>query len=80
MADPVIHHVINAAGLVVNSVLWDGNTKTWSPPEGHRAVPDNGAGAGIGHTFDGKKFIAPVAAPVAARTAAVPGKGKPVVV
>jgi hypothetical protein len=29
----------NEGGWLVNLVLWDGNTETWSPPAGTHAVP-----------------------------------------
>lgn len=47
-------------GVVVNVILWDGNTATWAAPEGQQAVaiPD-GEHVAIGWTWDGKTFEAP---------------------
>ena len=53
--------VIDSSGLIVNVVVWDGQSE-WSPPEGCMAVviPD-GAAADIGWTYSQGKFLAPVA-------------------
>jgi len=29
----------NEGGWLVNTVMWDGDLKTWQPPEGTSAVP-----------------------------------------
>lgn len=42
-------------GTVENVVLWDGDTKTWSPPEGTDVVPAEG-GVGVGDLWDGQAF------------------------
>jgi hypothetical protein len=55
------------SGVVTNMVIWDGNTATWSPPEGAQAVAtEDGDGAQIGATYDGSKFIAPEVQPAEA--------------
>lgn len=48
-------------GVVVNIVVWDGNTETWQPPEGATAVTitDGTGPAYIGFPFAGGKFEAP---------------------
>ena len=50
---------INADGLVVNAIVWDGQTE-YTPADGLTvvAVPD-GVGAGPGWTYDGTNWIAP---------------------
>jgi hypothetical protein len=50
--------VINNENIVVNSIIWDGESK-WSPPAGHRIIKSE---AGIGSQYDPatKKFSAPV--------------------
>jgi len=51
--------LINADGLVVNAIVWDGQTE-YSAADGLTvvAVPD-GVGAGPGWTYDGSDWIAP---------------------
>ena len=51
--------LINADGLVVNAIVWDGETE-YTPPDGLTAVaiPD-GVGAGPGWTYDGSDWVAP---------------------
>lgn len=49
------------SGIVTNTIVWDGNTETWSPPEGVIAVlipPDKPVS--IGWSYDGTNFIAPI--------------------
>jgi hypothetical protein len=57
-------YAIIEAGVVVNMVVWDGNTETWQPPDGSTAelLPD-GSPISIGYTFDGTNFAAPVTQP-----------------
>lgn len=48
-------------GIVINVVVWDGNTETWQPPEGTTAVEvtnDTGP-AYIGFPYADGKFTAP---------------------
>ena len=45
-------------GIVVNTVLWDGETD-WSPPDGQSAVQSDTAG--VGWTYSGDVFTPPVA-------------------
>jgi len=42
-------------GIVINVCLWDGDLKTWQPPEDviMQPAPDN---IGIGWTWDGTEF------------------------
>ena len=47
-------------GLVTNTVVWDGDTDTWLPPEGSAAVEvEEGACVCIGYLFDGASFSEP---------------------
>lgn len=47
-------------GIVINVVVWDGNTETWQPPEGATAVvvPD-GQIAYIGFEYENGVFAQP---------------------
>ena len=62
--------VIDGDGLVVNTIIWDGESE-WSPPEGHQVVglsTDSSVGIGATYQSDGT-FITnqpPVVAPPAA--------------
>ena len=51
--------LINADGLVVNAIVWDGQTE-YTAPDGLTLikVPD-GVGAGPGWTYNGTDWIAP---------------------
>ena len=51
--------LINADGLVVNAIVWDGQTD-YTPADGLTvvAVPDD-VGAGPGWTYDGTNWVAP---------------------
>ena len=51
--------LVNTDGLVVNAIVWDGQTE-YTPADGLTvvAIPD-GVGAGPGWTFDGTNWIAP---------------------
>jgi hypothetical protein len=51
--------LINADGLVVNAIVWDGEVD-YTPADGLTvvAIPD-GVGAGPGWTYDGTDWIAP---------------------
>ncbi len=48
-------------GVVVNMVVWDGNTETWQPPTGTTAVEitDATGPAYIGGTYSSGIFTAP---------------------
>ena len=45
--------------VVENVILWDGDLLKWQPPEGVACVKASGS-CGIGWTWDGETFIAPV--------------------
>lgn len=47
-------------GVVVNAIVWDGDSQTWEPPQGVTAVaiPD-GSSAWIGWSYDGGVFSEP---------------------
>jgi len=51
--------LVDADGLVVNAIVWDGQTE-YTPADGLTLVkvPD-GVGAGPGWTYDGINWIAP---------------------
>jgi hypothetical protein len=46
-------------GYVVNVIEWDGNVKTWKPPEGFTMVEDKRGVAGPGHLHTKGKFTPP---------------------
>lgn len=47
-------------GVVANIVVWDGDTETWSPPEGSIVIPiPEGVVAGIGCRYDGSTITSP---------------------
>lgn len=49
--------LIDDTGLVVNVVIWDGES-TWQPPEDQQLV-ELPAGVGIGWTYVDGNFVAP---------------------
>lgn len=53
-------HIKN--GLVDNVSLWDGDVSRWTPPEDVNMVPAPDF-VGIGWTYDGVDWTAPVPAP-----------------
>ena len=67
----LMNYAIVIDGLVVNTVVWDGDLDTWQPPEGSVAVllPDD-LPVGTGWSYDGTTFSPPPAAPVVPPTAA----------
>lgn len=50
--------VVDAAGLVVNAVVWDG-VEPWEPPDGTTAVEDPADMVGPGWTYAGGEFTPP---------------------
>ena len=67
-----MNYAIVKDGVVINVVVWDGDTTNWSPEDGTDAVPvTDGVLAGIGYAYDGKVFTAPpTPEPTAAETLA----------
>lgn len=52
-------------GVVVNVVVWDGDTENWTPPENQTAERiEEGVEACIGYKFEGGTFIAPPTPPI----------------
>jgi len=60
--------------VVINTIMWDGNTATWTPPSGVTAqLLPAGSPVSAGYTFDGTNYTAPVSttpAPTAAEVLA----------
>lgn len=54
-------HAVIQGGAVVNVIIWDGVAE-WVPPQGCQAVACSDT-VGIGWTYDGENFTAPVADP-----------------
>lgn len=53
-----------ARGEVVNTIVWDGDTENWQPPEGCTAVPiPEGVVVSIGYFYADDAFTAPPAPP-----------------
>lgn len=62
--------VLDADGLVVNAVEWDGDTKKWQPLAGHSTMLN--AAGDIGQTWNGDSFVEPDApAPIVGETEAL---------
>lgn len=48
-------------GVVINVILWDGTPSSWTPPDGTAVEPiPSGIQAGIGYSFNGSEFVAPI--------------------
>lgn len=59
--------LIDADGTVANLIVWDGNTETWSPPEGQAAVAvPEGVAVTIGTRYANGEFEQPEAPPAPA--------------
>ena len=54
---PMTYAIIDATGLVINIIEWDGKPP-WQPPEGCIAIKLTG-GAGIGWTYANGEFTPP---------------------
>ena len=50
--------VIDAQGVIVNAIEWDGNLRTWQPPKGHAVHRSHEAWA-PGYVWDGSKPVNP---------------------
>lgn len=49
-------------GVVINTVVWDGNAATWSPPDGTTAQPlSDGSPVCVGYAWNGSTYTAPAA-------------------
>lgn len=59
--------IIDADGLIINIVLWDGVAK-WSPPEKTKAIKCRGNVCGIGGVYKDGVFMPPPAAVVPKET------------
>jgi hypothetical protein len=54
------NYAIVESGVVTNTIIWDGDTDSWSPPEGSEAVAlQEGTDVSIGYLYDGTFFSAP---------------------
>jgi hypothetical protein len=51
--------MVDATGLVVNVVEWNGNTQTWQPPPDMTMVEDVNGEAGPGFTYADGAFVPP---------------------
>lgn len=54
-----VHACINSDNIVVNVVLWDGESE-WTPPEGYTLVDVTGIDCGIGDLYENETFTKPV--------------------
>lgn len=48
-------------GIVINTIIWDGDSSSWQPPSGQVTVPvsDDEQVVSIGWLYDGIRFIEP---------------------
>ncbi|ALX46390.1 hypothetical protein AQ610_28995 [Burkholderia humptydooensis] len=47
-------------GIVDNTVLWDGDTETWQPPENTEAIPvEEGVSVSAGYSYSDGTFVPP---------------------
>ena len=47
------YHIIKtSSNEVIDTVIWDGDTNVWQPPEGHFCVLASEDGGGIGFTYN----------------------------
>lgn len=51
--------LVDSTNIAVNVIEWDGDTVTWTPPEGLTAVAIGTSQVGIGMTYTGTGFIIP---------------------
>lgn len=51
--------VEDGANIVVNVIMWDGDTETWQPPPGHTMVEDPDGKAGPGFSYVDGEFVPP---------------------
>jgi hypothetical protein len=51
--------VDDGSGIVVNVIEWDGNTQTWTPPDGYTMVKDTKGEAGPGFSYANGTFTPP---------------------
>jgi hypothetical protein len=55
--------VLDASGLVVNAVEWDGDTTKWRPEPGQQTRLDPTGLGQTGDRWDGSKFVKPIPPP-----------------
>lgn len=58
-AENASRYAIVQDGVVVNVVMWDGNTDTWSPQENQTTIELTDASVGIGDTYSKGVFERP---------------------
>lgn len=58
---PVQNYALIEDGIVVNTIVWDGNTENWQPPAGQTAVviPPLPPGISIGWSYIDSTFLPP---------------------
>lgn len=56
--EPIAYAVIDGNGLIVNTILWDGNSG-WTPPDGMTTQPIGDLPVGIGWSYINGEFIPP---------------------
>jgi hypothetical protein len=55
-----MNYALIQGGIVINVIVWDGNTETWAPPSDVSAVLlPAGSEVGIGWSYDGANFAPP---------------------
>lgn len=60
-ATALLTFALVADGVVINTIVWDGDSSHWKPPSGQVAVPVNEEekAVSIGWHYDGARFIEP---------------------
>jgi hypothetical protein len=55
------NYALVSNGVVVNTIVWDGNTQSWQPPSGQSAIviPATPFGISIGWSYNGSTFRPP---------------------
>ncbi|TCG09372.1 hypothetical protein BZM27_06115 [Paraburkholderia steynii] len=57
----VQNYALVASGVVANTIIWDGDTENWQPPDGQVVVliPSDAGPVSIGWKCDGSAFTLP---------------------
>lgn len=50
--------MINQSNIVENVCVWDGNTETWTPPEGYTVLPQDETPAMVWKLLNGEYVLA----------------------
>lgn len=61
MAEVGTYALVDENGVVVNTIMWDGDLNNWTPPEGLTGIEytEGDGPVSIGWTWDGESFAPP---------------------